>query len=82
MAALASKQVDMIAEGDISQVDTLKAIPHLDIHESATAGTAIGQIRIDDTMWDVIGPDLKKGEWVEVKGVNGLRLEVEAASKP
>lgn len=41
-----------------------------------------GQIRIDDTMWDVIGPDLKKGSWVEVTGVKGLRLEVQAASKP
>ena len=52
VAALASKQVDMIAEGDISQIDTLKAIPHLDIHESATAGTAIGQIRIDQKPFD------------------------------
>ena len=47
VAALASKQVDMIREGDISQVDTLKAI-----HQSATAGTAIVQIRIDNKPFD------------------------------
>lgn len=41
-----------------------------------------GQIRIDDTHWDVIGPDLEKDAWVEVTGVNGLRLEVAAAEKP
>ena len=39
-----------------------------------------GQVQIDDTLWDVIGPDMKKGEWVEITGVNGMRLTV-AASK-
>ena len=38
-----------------------------------------GQVRIDDTLWDVIGPDLEKESWVEVTGVEGLRLKVEAA---
>lgn len=37
-----------------------------------------GQIRIDDTLWDVIGPDLEKDAWVKVTGVDGLRLQVEA----
>lgn len=41
-----------------------------------------GQIRIDDTLWDVIGPDLDKDAWVKVTGVDGLRLQVEADSKP
>ncbi len=41
-----------------------------------------GQIRIDDTLWDVMGPDMKKGAWIKVTGVKGLRLEVEASSKP
>ncbi len=38
-----------------------------------------GQIRIDDTLWDVVGPDLAEASWVEVTGVEGLRLTVEAA---
>jgi membrane protein implicated in regulation of membrane protease activity len=37
-----------------------------------------GQIRIDDTTWDVIGPDLEKDAWVKVTGVDGLKLQVEA----
>ena len=40
-----------------------------------------GQVRIDDTLWDVIGPDMKKDALVEVTGVNGLRLEVVPATK-
>ncbi len=40
-----------------------------------------GQIRIDDTLWDVMGPDLEKDAWIEVTGVEGLRLTVEAASR-
>ena len=38
-----------------------------------------GQVRIDDTLWDVIGPDLDKESWVEVTAVEGLRLKVEAS---
>ena len=41
-----------------------------------------GQVQIDDTFWDVVGPDMKKGSWVEVTGVDGLRLEVQACSPP
>ena len=47
VAALASNQVDMITAADISQIDTLKSIPHLNIHESATAATSIVQMRVD-----------------------------------
>lgn len=36
-----------------------------------------GSIRIDDTLWDVVGPDMKKGSWVTVTGLEGLRLTVE-----
>ena len=36
-----------------------------------------GSVRIDDTLWDVLGPDQKKGHWVTVTGVEGTRLKVE-----
>lgn len=36
-----------------------------------------GKVRIDDTLWDVLGPDLPKGAHVKVTGVNGLRLTVD-----
>jgi membrane protein implicated in regulation of membrane protease activity len=38
-----------------------------------------GQVRIDDTLWEVLGPDLGEGEWVTVTGVNGMRLTVDAS---
>ncbi|CAN5473474.1 NfeD family protein [soil metagenome] len=38
-----------------------------------------GRIRIEDTTWEILGPDRAKGEWVKVTGVEGLRLRVEAA---
>jgi hypothetical protein len=38
-----------------------------------------GKIRIDDTLWDVMGPELTKGSRVRVTGVEGMRLKVEQA---
>ncbi len=38
-----------------------------------------GKIKVEDTLWDVEGPDMAKGERVKVTGVNGLRLIVEKA---
>lgn len=35
-----------------------------------------GRIRIDDTLWDVLGPDQPAGTWVVVTGVEGTRLTV------
>ncbi len=35
-----------------------------------------GSVRIDDTLWDVMGEDQKVGTWVRVTGVEGLRLTV------
>lgn len=47
------------------------------LHEPIVDGR--GKIRVEDTMWEVVGPDRAKGEWVTVTGVEGLRLRVEAA---
>ncbi len=52
IGALASRQVDMISESDISTLDALSALPHLEIHKSATAGTSIVQIRVDQKPFD------------------------------
>ena len=38
-----------------------------------------GKIKVEDTLWDVEGPDMAKGERVTVTGTNGLRLLVEKA---
>ncbi len=39
-----------------------------------------GKLSIDDTLWDVRGPDLRAGTQVKVTGVEGQVLQVEAAS--
>jgi hypothetical protein len=38
-----------------------------------------GKVRIEDTLWEVTGPDLAKGVRVRVSGVDGMRLKVEPA---
>ncbi|NJM29884.1 MAG: NfeD family protein [Rhizobiales bacterium] len=38
-----------------------------------------GKVRIDDTLWEVMGPELAKGARVRVTGVDGMRLKVEQA---
>jgi membrane protein implicated in regulation of membrane protease activity len=35
-----------------------------------------GRLRIEDTIWDVTGPDLPQGARIKVTGVDGLRLTV------
>jgi hypothetical protein len=39
-----------------------------------------GKLTIEDTIWEILGPDLPKGTHVKVTGVEGLRLRVEAVS--
>lgn len=41
-----------------------------------------GLLTIDDTRWDIEGPDLAAGEWIEVTGADGTRLIVKAATRP
>jgi hypothetical protein len=38
-----------------------------------------GKVRIDDTLWDVVGPNMPKGSRVRIAGVEELRLVVEPA---
>ena len=33
-----------------------------------------GKVKIDDTLWEVTGPDMPQGAWVRIVGVEGLRL--------
>ena len=38
-----------------------------------------GRLRIEDTIWELRGPDLPQGARVKVTGVDGMRLKIEAA---
>jgi hypothetical protein len=41
-----------------------------------------GKIRVDDTTWKIVGPELAAGTRVKVVGVDGTILKVEAATAP
>jgi inner membrane protein len=38
-----------------------------------------GKIKVEDTLWDVDGPDMAVGSRIKVTAVQGMRLMVEAA---
>lgn len=58
--------------------------PHLNLRHGAYVGREFvldraiingsGKLKIEDTIWDVDGPDLPAGARVKVTAVNGLRL--------
>jgi peptide/nickel transport system substrate-binding protein len=51
-AALASKQVDGIYQGNIEQFDLYKAMDHVTIYEVVTAQTAVARMRLDQKPFD------------------------------
>ncbi len=42
----------------------------------------IGKLRLDDTVWRIVGPDLNAGTRVRVIGVDGSSLKIEPIDKP
>jgi membrane protein implicated in regulation of membrane protease activity len=46
------------------------------LEHPVTHGT--GKLRIDDTLWDIEGPDLPKGARITIIAVEGFRLKFEA----
>jgi peptide/nickel transport system substrate-binding protein len=51
-AALASKQVDGVYQGNIEQFDIYKAMPHVDIYPVVTAQTAVARMQMDKKPFD------------------------------
>lgn len=51
-AALASKQVDGIYQGNIEQFDLYKGLPHVNIHEVVTAQTAVARMQMTQKPFD------------------------------
>jgi membrane protein implicated in regulation of membrane protease activity len=41
-----------------------------------------GKLRIDDTIWTIVGKDADAGSWIRITGVEGSNFLVEAAEKP
>ena len=52
IAGLASKQVHGLYEVDVFQIETLEALPHVQVHEAKTATTAVVQMIIDRKPFD------------------------------
>lgn len=46
-AALASKQVHGIYDGNVDQLDLVKALPHVDVYMATTAETAVARMQVD-----------------------------------
>ncbi len=57
-AALASKQVDGVYQGNVEQVDIYKAMEHVAIYEAVTAQTAVARMRLDHKPFD--NPKVRK----------------------
>jgi peptide/nickel transport system substrate-binding protein len=51
-AALASKQVDGVYQGNIEQFDIYKAMPHVDIYQVVTAQTGVARMQMDKKPFD------------------------------
>jgi peptide/nickel transport system substrate-binding protein len=51
-AALASKQVHGIYQGNVEQFELYKAMEHVTIHEAVTAQTAVARMRLDQKPFD------------------------------
>ena len=47
IGAIASKQVHGQYQGDVGQLDVLKNLPHIDIHESLTASTGVARVQVE-----------------------------------
>jgi peptide/nickel transport system substrate-binding protein len=47
IGAMASQQVHGIYEGDVSQLDVFKAMPHVTIYEALTAQTGVARVQVD-----------------------------------
>lgn len=43
--------------------------------------SGIGKLRLDDTMWRIVGPDLNAGTRVRIIGVDGSSLKIEPIDK-
>ncbi len=51
-AALASKQVDGIYQGNVEQIDIYKGMEHVEIHTVVTAQTGVARMRLDHKPFD------------------------------
>jgi peptide/nickel transport system substrate-binding protein len=58
VAALASKQVDGVYQGNIEQFEIYKAMEHVNIHEVVTAQTGVARMRSDHKPFD--NPKVRK----------------------
>ena len=51
-AAMASKQVHMVYEGDVEQLPLYNSMDHVEVYDVTTASTAVVRMQIDKAPWD------------------------------
>jgi peptide/nickel transport system substrate-binding protein len=71
-AALASKQVDGIYQGNIEQFDIYKAMDHINLHEAVTAQTAVARMRSDHKPFD--NPAVRKAVRLATDSAKTLQI--------
>jgi peptide/nickel transport system substrate-binding protein len=82
ISAIASQQVDVLWEADISQLDVLMAIPHAEVHQANTANTAVVQMMITEKPYDdpkvrlALRYGMDAGKCLEI-AMRGLGLKAE-----
>jgi peptide/nickel transport system substrate-binding protein len=52
IGALASKQIELVWDADVSQLEVLQALPHINVYQVGTAATAVVQMMITEKPYD------------------------------
>lgn len=71
-AALASKQVDGIYQGNIEQFEIYKAMDHINLHEAVTAQTGVARMRSDHKPFD--NPAVRKAMRLATDSAKTLQI--------
>jgi peptide/nickel transport system substrate-binding protein len=79
-AALASKQVDGIYQGNIEQFDIYKAMEHVAIHDIVTAQTAVARMRSDSKPFD--NPKVRKAMRMATDPAKTLQIAHKGVGAP
>ncbi|WP_119272682.1 ABC transporter substrate-binding protein [Taklimakanibacter deserti] len=79
-AALASKQVDGIYQGNIEQFDLYKGLPHVDIHQVVTAQTAVARMQMTQKPFD--DPKVRKAVRLATDPAKCLQIAHKGVGEP
>lgn len=79
-AALASKQVDGVYQGNIEQLELYKGMQHTNLHEVVTAQTGVARMRSDSKPYD--NPALRKAMRLATDTAKTLQIAHKGVGQP